>query len=113
MKTKKKRKTTKTILKTTTFLMMITFLAAMSAWDAYINLKYPIKAAYEENPLARLILQSSGDNTHLLIAVKLFTTSLALSFLTLLFSYRPGMALTAAGSVTSIYAVIMAYMVLA
>lgn len=97
-------------MRTATFLAMLTSLAGMSAVDAYLNLKFPVKAHSEENPVAKAVLQSSGDDTHFLISLKLFATALALSLLTSLFYHVPNKALTAAVVVALLYAAAICYM---
>src|SRR5262249_1730585 len=75
----------------TLFLLLTLFVGLASAFDAYLNLKYPVTVASEENPLARRILEVSGDNDFArarLLGLKFGGTLIALHVLWWLFSVR-------------------------
>lgn len=73
------------------FLLFTLFIGLTSAFDAYLNLKYPVIAALEENPLACWILQEHGDGDQaraVLLALKFGGTVIVLVVLHGLFSLR-------------------------
>jgi hypothetical protein len=76
---------------TTLFLLLTLLIGLSSAFDAYLNLKYPVTVMTEENPLARQILKKSGDNDFArarLLGLKFGGTLIALHVLWWLFSVR-------------------------
>jgi hypothetical protein len=69
-------------------LMLWLFVAFVSAYDTYLNVRHPVTAATELNPMARFLLQASDNDLALLIATKLFGTTIVLSFLLLALFYK-------------------------
>jgi hypothetical protein len=63
------------------FAILWFFIGLVSAYDGYLNLRYPVTVESEENPIARGILQATGNDVPLLISAKFFGTSLCLAFL--------------------------------
>jgi len=91
--------------------MCLLIIVGVSAIDAYLNMKYTIISYHEENPLAEMILKHSGEDVPLLIALKLFGTSIAAAFLTAAFHHqRRTVALVIAAIVAAFQLMILAYM---
>jgi hypothetical protein len=97
------------------FVLLTLFIGLASAFDAYLNLKYPVVAATEENVLARWILQHNGDNEQaraVLIGLKFGGTLVALHVLWMLFCVprTRNWAWLAAGALSVFQASILFYM---
>jgi len=95
---------------TTIYLAMMIVVVAASAVDAYLNLKYPVFADVEENPLAKVILQKTRDDANALIAFKLAGTALCTMLLSFVYHYRPRVGLAAALGLVLFYVPAMCYM---
>jgi hypothetical protein len=73
------------------FLLLTLFVGLASAFDAYLNLKFPVTAPVEENPLACWILKVNGDGHDaraMLLGLKFAGTLIALHILWGLFSLK-------------------------
>ena len=70
------------------YLVLWTFVAFVSAFDTYVNIRHPVTTVTELNPLARVVLQASENDVALLIALKLLGTSVVLSVLLLGYFYK-------------------------
>lgn len=93
------------------FIFFLAVAAGVSAADAYLNLKYPVTAAVEENPMARWILLRSHNDVALLISLKLFGTSLAIGLLCLGYWVHRRGALMIAGVIALVQVVILLHIV--
>jgi hypothetical protein len=79
-------------MKAIIYLSLWLFVAFVSAYDTYLNIRYPVTAKAELNPLAKFVLEASADDLALLIALKLFGTVIVLSILQLAYAYKRGHA---------------------
>ncbi len=93
------------------FIIFLTVAAGISSADAYLNLRYPVTAAVEENPLARWILLRSHNDVALLISLKLFGTSLVIGLLCLGYWVHRRGALIVAGAIALVQVVILLHIV--
>jgi hypothetical protein len=90
--------------------VMWLFIGWVSAYDAYLNLRYPVTALTEENPLARWILEASGNDLPLFIALKFAGTLVCLGVLALYYRLRPSNALACAALVSAAQAWVLIYL---
>lgn len=91
------------------------FVGLSSMYDAYLNVKYPVVAAAEENPLARMLLEAHADEDDarsVLIGAKVAGTLLVVAVLATLFAVRRTreMAWSAAGFLAAFQCGVLAYM---
>lgn len=82
------------------FTFSLLIIVAISAVDVYLNLIFPVTLRSEENPVGRFLLIEGG--IPLLMAVKLFGTSMVAAFLVGFYNMNPKKAII----VSSILAVI-------
>jgi hypothetical protein len=87
-------------------------IVSVSAVDAYLNMKYPVCVATEENPVARYILHLSSNDIALLISLKLFGTVTAVALLMAYYSIRKMAATVVAVVLAITQLLLMAYMVI-
>jgi len=97
------------------FLALCLFVGLSSMYDAYLNVKYPVVAAAEENPIARWILEAHADEDDarsVLIGAKVVGTLLVVGILATLFAVRRtrDMAWTAAASLCVVQVGVLLYM---
>lgn len=97
------------------FLALCLFVGLSSMYDAYLNVKYPVVAAAEENPIARWILEAhadADDARSALIGAKLVGTLLVVGILATLFALRRtrDMAWSVAASLAVFQCGVLAYM---
>jgi hypothetical protein len=72
----------------TVFYALLLIIVTVSAYDTYLNIKYPITSNTELNPVAKGILQASNEDLALLIALKLFGTCVAVVVLKTYYLYN-------------------------
>jgi hypothetical protein len=78
------------------FLLMWLFIVFISVHDGYLVLCHrPIMHMVEQNPAGRWLLERSGGDIWLLLALKAFGTLCAASLLLVLHSFRPRLGWTA------------------
>jgi len=75
-------------MKLVSFLLLWAFIALVSAYDTYVNIRHPVTAHTELNPVAKCILENSNNDLALLIAVKMVGTSIVLGVLLAGYFYR-------------------------
>lgn len=85
-------------MKLTFYLMLWFFIAFVAAFDTYVNICNPVTTLTELNPFAWIVLHYSDNNFALLMALKLFGTSIVLSVLLLGYFYRRAPAYCIASS---------------
>jgi hypothetical protein len=93
------------------FILFLAVTAGISSADAYLNLKYPVTSAVEENPIARWILLRSHNDVALLISLKLFGTSLVIGLLCLGYWLNKRAALIIAGAIATVQVVILLHII--
>ncbi len=86
------------------------FIGLTSAYDAYLNLRYPVTAQVEENPIAKWILQASGDDVPLLIGLKFAGTLACLGVLVLVYLHKKASAMLIASTVASVQGMVLWYL---
>ena len=93
------------------FLISLFTIIGFAGVDTYLNIKYPVTADVEENPIARWLLLASHNNLGLLMAVKMMGTSLASCVLVAIYQRRKDLAVAIAGSVALCVSIMLGYMI--
>ena len=86
------------------------FIGWVSAYDAYLNLRYPVTAQVEENPVAKWILEASSDDVPLLIGLKFAGTLACHGLLVVVYLIRKRTAMLIAAGVASVQAMVLVYL---
>jgi len=90
------------------------FIALVSAFDAYLTIKFQEHLCHlESNPLARMLLQVEGWNPSLLIGSKFFGSILVLGILTILHLQNRRVGLLVTAALASFQLWLLGYLVLA
>lgn len=70
------------------FYMLWWFIGAVSSFDIYLTIRFSDNLAeYEQNPIARMILENDGWDVSRFVAIKMFMTILVLGILVKIFKY--------------------------
>jgi hypothetical protein len=93
------------------FIVSLLVIIGFAGIDTFLNIKYPVRAEVEENPIARWLLQVSHNDLGLLMAVKMAGTSLASCVLVVIYQRRRDMALAIAASVALCVTTMLGYMI--
>ncbi len=91
----------------------VLIIVGISAIDAYLNVRFPVRDSNEENPIARWILTVSQNDVSLLISIKLLGTALVPGILCAYYSLYWKRALVVAGVVASFQCYVLSYLLLA
>jgi hypothetical protein len=87
------------------------FIVFASVHDGYLVLAYrPIMHTVEQNPAGRWLLERSGRDIWLLLALKALGTLCAASLLLLLHSFRPRLGWTACAAVALFQCCLLLYL---
>lgn len=100
-------------MKLALFIVCLLTITVISSIDAYINIKYGITSAYEENPIARKILQNTNDDLGLLMALKMMGTVTVTAILTCGFFVKRNYTLVIATMLAIFQIGILTYMLTA
>jgi hypothetical protein len=97
-------------MKSIIFAILWLFIGLVSTYDGYLNLRYPVTVATEENPIARWILRISGNDAPLLISCKFFGTSLCLTFLVLCYFRNKERAWMVTSALAAVQGAVLMYL---
>jgi hypothetical protein len=93
------------------FLTALLVIISAASVDTYLNIKYPIIAIEEENPLARWILFLSDNDIALLISLKFLGTTLAIIILFFIYLHSKFLAVMIASGTAITMLGLIIYMV--
>jgi hypothetical protein len=86
------------------------FIAVVSAYDGYLNLRYPVTVENEENPIAQCILRATGNDAPLLISLKFLGTSVCLAFLLSCYVRKKQLAWVITSSLVVVQGAVLIYL---
>lgn len=92
------------------FVLFVFAILTVSAVDTYLNLRYPVTADTELNPLAAWILKASADDLPLLISLKVFGTGTVMFLLAFMFQKRSETTVVITGILACLQVTLLFYM---
>lgn len=93
------------------FFVLWQIIGSVSAYDAFLAMKYRADLPYlERNLVGQLLLEINGDDPSLLVGVKFLGTMMVLGILSSLFNSRPERAMMVAYGVTACQISLLAYL---